>query len=65
MQTISESKSGKRKQVIIDGRTCHIRKHPNGWYKTLDHMVWTGVEYGKLNTCSPKLLKPVKEKDNK
>ena len=63
MKTISESKNGQRKEVVIDGRTCHIRKYKNGWYKTLDDRVWTTVDYGKLNTCSQKLLKPVKEKD--
>ena len=60
MKTISQSKDGRRKQVIIDGRTCHIRKYPDGWYKTVDHLVWADLEHGGLNTCSPKLLKLIK-----
>ena len=64
MKTISQNKKGNRKEVVIDGRTCHIRKDRNGsWYKTIDGMVWAHLDYGGLNTCAQSLLKPVKEKD--
>lgn len=63
MKTISQNKKGTRKEVVIDGRTCHIRKYPNGWYKTIDQFVWAHLDYGAVHTCAQSLLQPVKEKD--